>query len=877
MWVGGSYSLRESMHSVTSDAPSGLIAMLFTDIEGSTRLAASLGSEWAGVLADHNDIVGGTVRSCGGWVDGVAGDGFFVTFADVRAAAQAAVSTQQRLRAHPWPDVVGELRVRMGLHVGQVERRGHGYVGLEVHRASRVGAAAHGGELLMTGVAAELVRDVVPSQPLGAHRLKDFPTRVALFCAVIDGRGAADFPPPRTLELRPGNLPAGEPRLVGRDTDLARVRSALLEADGRLVTTLGRGGVGKTSLARAVAGELLDEFPGGVWWIDASHQRDADGLRAAIARSCQVSTSGRFEETLEAALGSLGATLLVLDNVEQVEGAGGVVESLLLRLSDLRVLATSQLPLGCRLERRVPLDSLSQPDGVELLRRTAERLEIPLDDDPACEELVALLSGLPLAIELAAGRLRLFRPAELVARLRGSTAILRDRSAQRPDRQRSLQAALDWSLDLLDSDARELFERMAVFAGPVEFREIEAVAGGDGLDVLSGVDALLDVALLRRVETGDGGIRFGLPEAVRQEAARRLDAGDGDVWRRAHARRQRDLVWPLRFYEVVELSLVRTAQRAASETVAALQWAWNHDPDLARELALGRAPIALSSGSFRETSTLIDCVLADPGDDPKVVDFARVLALSRDAYAGSRDDLQSRLESLLPEIHDPHARLLCHFNHAVGFVQAGRPEEGLDDLDAGVDLAREISPLAHASLLAGRAGLLVEMGRHDAAETAIADSQHIAGPLQSLILQQLGFTRARLALARGEITDALDWFARALTDAELTADTMQIQLVMSFLVSALAQAGRDRAMLEVYGITRAHGSELSEQGMTGLLEWREEEPAVAEALNRLGSEGAAIVDAGRVLAPDQRVKRACVLAFARGQISTAPGDTTQVR
>jgi predicted ATPase/class 3 adenylate cyclase len=836
--------------------------MLFTDIEGSTRLAASLGSGWAEVLADHHEIVDGTVRSHGGWIDGVAGDGFFVTFSDVRAAAQAAVSAQRRLRAHAWPDRVGELRVRMGLHVGQVERRGRGYLGLEVHRASRVGAAAHGGELLMTGVAAELAHDVVASQPLGAHRLKDFPTPVALFCAVIDGRGAADFPPPRTLELRPGNVPAGPPVLVGRGTDLARVRSALLEDDERLVTALGRGGMGKTSLALAVAGELLDEFPGGVWWVDASQERDVEGLRSAIARSCRISTPGPFEEWLETGLGSLGATLLVLDNLEVVVGAGGFVEALQRRLPDLRVLATSQLPLGCRHERRVPLDSLSASDGIELLRRTAERLEIPLEDDPACADLVALLDGLPLAIELAAGRLRLFGPAELVERLRGSTTILRDRSGHRPDRQRSLQAALEWSLDLLEPEARELFARLGAFAGPVELGEIEAVVGGDDLDVLAAVEALLDVALLRRVETGDGRARFGLPEAVRQEAARRLDSGAGDVWRAAHAQRQRDLVWPVRFFEIVELSLVQTARQAAAETIRALEWAWEHDHELARELALGRAPLAVSSGSFREMSTLVDRVLADPGDDPEVVDFARVVALARDAYAGARDDLESRGRSLLSEIEDAHARLLCLVNLMVGCVQDGRPQDGLPEIERAVTLARELGPVAYASMLAAQAALLVEIGRYDAADAVIAECEQAAGSLRSTVLRRIDLTRAELALARGEVAGALDWFARALTTAELAADHTEMHVIMMLLLRAFARVGRDRAMLEVYGISLAQADERSEQGMTGLLGWREPEPAVAEALTRLGPEGVAIVDAGRALAPDQRVKRVCALAFA---------------
>src|SRR4051812_19289691 len=239
--------------------------MLFTDIEGSTRLAASLGPDWPRVLADHHALVGGAIDAEGGYVDGTEGDAFFATFTDAAAAARAAVAALRALHAHGWPEGVGVLGVRMGLHVGFVERAATGYVGLEVHRAARVAAAAHGGQLLLTSAARSLAGDTVAAEPLGAHRLKDFPVPEALFCAVVDGRGAGSFPPPRTPELRPTNLPAGTPALVGRDDELKQVRGSFLVDGERLVTLIGRGGAGKTTLALAAAGALLDEHPGGVW------------------------------------------------------------------------------------------------------------------------------------------------------------------------------------------------------------------------------------------------------------------------------------------------------------------------------------------------------------------------------------------------------------------------------------------------------------------------------------------------------------------------------------------------------------------------------------------------------------------------------------
>ena len=195
----------------------GTIALLFTDIEGSTRLATELGSDWPVVLAEHHELVGDAIAAEGGFVDGTEGDAFFATFEDAVSAGRAAIGAQRALRAHAWPEAVGELRVRMGLHVGRVQRAETGYVGLEVHRAARVAAAAHGGQLLLTAAARELVGDELVCESVGVHRLKDFPAPVVLFCAVIDGRGAAAFPPPRTESVRPTNLPAGRPQLVGRD------------------------------------------------------------------------------------------------------------------------------------------------------------------------------------------------------------------------------------------------------------------------------------------------------------------------------------------------------------------------------------------------------------------------------------------------------------------------------------------------------------------------------------------------------------------------------------------------------------------------------------------------------------------------------------
>jgi predicted ATPase/class 3 adenylate cyclase len=852
------------------DPPTGVVAMLFTDMEGSTRLASTLGSVWPEVNAAHHAIMRDAIVSHGGWVDKIAGDGFFATFADPKAAARAAVGAQRSLAAHAWPEGVDEVRVRMGLHVGQIHRDASGYVGLEIHRAARVAAAAHGGQVLLTGVAADLMADVVVTQALGAHRLKDFPSPVALFCAVIDGRGAADFPPPRTLEVRSTNLPVTPTVLVGRDGDCARVRAALIDEQERLVTVLGRGGVGKTSLALAVANDVLDDFGGGVWWIPLAGENEPDGLLAAVARACGATHGDSLAESLELHFTEHPDTLLVLDNLEQIPHAGRTIEALQQRSPDLRVLATSQQPLGCRHERRIALDCLDHSDGVALLVASAKRLGIAApDDDTAMRELVELVDGLPLAIELAAARLRLFAVRDLIERLRSSNDVLRDRSGGRPDRQQSLRAALDWSLDLLDPDARTLFDRLGVFAGPVELGEIEAVLDVGQIDVPDALVVLLDVALVRRVESGDGRVRLGLPEALRQQAAARLDAADGARWRRAHALRQRDLIWPLRHSELADRELVEAALRATNEALAAQDWAWEHDMPLARQITLGRMSLAGLAGAFRECRELLDLVLADPGDDPAVTDFARAVDATLYGNINDRERALVQLRSVLDSTTDPHARLLGESNAAIALTYHDL-DVALPQIDRAERVAAEIDPLSHAAVLAVKADTLVQLGRYAEARRVLTECDRLAAGRVSAALQALAGTRGDLALLEDDPASAVHWYTRSLTAADLPAgDTNRIHIDTPALARALLRLGRHDAALEVAGIAQAQAGVRAEDDYVMEFDWiRELDDVIDDARAHVGSEQAdALIDRGRLVAAGQWAKRACMLAF------TAPRES----
>ena len=485
------------------------------------------------MLAVHHELVGGVIAGEGGFVDGTEGDAFFATFEDAVAAGRAAVAAQRALRAHGWPVGVGELRVRMGLHVGRVQRTETGYVGLEVHRAARVAAAAYGGQLLLTAAARELVGDELVTESVGVHRLKDFPAPVMLFCAVIDGRGAAGFPPPRTESVRPTNLPAGRLQLVGRDDELADVVDAVASEGERLVTITGRGGAGKTSLALLAGTELLNQHPGGVWWVDLTAVGSSDEVLVAIgaALGAERELEGSVEAAITTRLRNSGATLVIVDNMEHVLAATGALCGLLDRLPDLRLLVSSRLPLRVDPERVIALDALDERSALELIARSVERRgkrpKLTDANDEALREIVRLLDGLPLALELAAARLSVLTAVQLRDRLRESIDVLGETRGGRPARQRSLRAALDSTLALLDPAPRALFVRMGAFVGPVELEELERVLSGDGVSVLEALAELVDAALVQRVETGDGSVKFGLAEALRQIASELLDREPG--------------------------------------------------------------------------------------------------------------------------------------------------------------------------------------------------------------------------------------------------------------------------------------------------------------------------------------------------------------
>jgi predicted ATPase/class 3 adenylate cyclase len=844
----------------------GTIALLFTDIEGSTRLAGALGSAWGGVLADHHELVGGAISAEGGFVEGTGGDAFFATFQDAEAAARAAVAALRALRSHEWPAGVAELRVRMGLHVGHVERRATGYVGLEVHRAARVAAAAHGGQLLLTGAARGQVGETLVLEPLGVHRLKDFPRPEELFCAVVDGRGAAAFPAPRTELLRPTNLPAGLPTLVGRESELERVRGALIGEDERLVTLTGRGGVGKTSVALQAATDLLDEYPGGVWLVRLATMSSSREVLQAVA-----STVGAERESFDSPLQALiahvrvrGPTLVVLDNMEHLLAATPELATLLDELPQLRVLVTSQAPLRLAAERCLTLDSLDDEAALALMQRTAERrsggaFSASDVDRDALLEIAHLLDGLPLALELAAARLALLSPAQLLERLRGSSDVLKDAGGTRPERQRSVGATVEWTLGLLQDAPRELFTRMGVFAGPVELKDLELITGADGLDVLEALAGLVEVALVRRVESGDGRVRFGLPEALRQIAAGLLDsAPDGPRWRRAHAQRQHDLVWAARTL-MVSAPVFRAAVVGDAEAAAAMRWAYAAGDPMATPLAAARATVLALSGRVREAATVLEPLLESLPGDPAAACQALVAHSLMLTALGEMDEAMAAAERAVDIAPDTLSQVLALTQRGWVHTLNGEPQAGVRDGERASALARELDPAAVCGTLMLEAQARIAAGELDSAAKLLVEAGEIGAPVDATLLDARDTIEADLALLRGRPRDALEHYARSMESAQAHADALQVWYDLCGVASALAFAEEDATALEVLGVAESQAHEVC--GPAKVPEPLLGREHIVAAEKRLGPHRVEKLKArGVAVSAGQRVVRACDLA-----------------
>jgi predicted ATPase/class 3 adenylate cyclase len=546
-----------------AELPIGTVTFLFTDIEGSTRLLQELGDRYAAVRDEHAAIVRRAIAEGRGVEVNTQGDSFFVSFPSPIGAARAAVAAQRALATHRWPPDA-PLKVRMGLHTGEGILGGEDYVGIDVNRAARIADAAHGGQILLSGATRALVEQALPDgaslRDLGEHRLKDISHPERLHDLVIEGL-PADFPPPRTLDARPNNLPLQLTSFVGREEEIDEVRG--LVGRTRLLTLTGAGGTGKTRLALQVATDVLTEYGDGSFFVDLSAVADPALVPSAVARALGVPevAGSPILEAVKVHLRDKDL-LLVLDNFEQVAEAGPVIEDLLSAAPRLKVMVTSRVVLSLRGEQEYavpplePADPERLPDVPTLRRVEAVRLfteravaasprfRLTEDNASAVAQITARLDGLPLAIELAATRTKILTPEQMLPRLQNRLAVLTSGARTLPERQRTLRGAIAWSHDLLDPSERALFARLSVFTGGWILEAADAVCDpeGLGLDLLDALTSLVDQSLVRRVEPAGGHPRFSMLETIREFGLEQLrSSGDLDRVRRGHGEHFLDL------------------------------------------------------------------------------------------------------------------------------------------------------------------------------------------------------------------------------------------------------------------------------------------------------------------------------------------------
>jgi len=605
-----------------AELPTGTVTLLFTDIEGSTRLLQRVGDAYSELLAEHRRLLDEAFRRHEGVVVDSEGDAFFVAFSSAKDAVAAAEDAQRALAAHEWHEE-NEIRVRMGLHTGEPRVVAGRYVGLDVHHAARVMAAGHGGQVLVSEATRALLDDWTRLRDLGEHRLKDLSRPQRLYQLELDGL-QAEFPPLKTLDNRPTNLPVQPNELIGRERELDEA-AALLRNGLRVLTLTGTGGTGKTRLALQLAAEVVEAFANGVFFVSLAPVRDWELVPPTIAR-----TLGLREQAGESVLETLDGyladkeLLLVLDNFEQVLAAGPAVAGLTAAAPGLKLLVTSRTPLRLSGERTYPVPPLELPESVRLFaeRAHAAALEFAVTDEneTAVAEICRRLDGLPLAIELAAPRIRTLPPPALLRRLDQRLKLLTGGAQDLDERQRTLRATIEWSFELLAEAERELFAQLGVFVGGSRLDAAEGLCDPLTVDLLDGLQSLVEKSLLRQRADADGEPRYWMLETIREYALELLEeSGALADARRRHAE------WFLALAERADVES-RTGDQAAwydlldadnANLRAAIDWAEEtRDGELLLRLATALWGFWATRGHIAEGTAVLEEALVLAGTRP---------------------------------------------------------------------------------------------------------------------------------------------------------------------------------------------------------------------------------------------------------------------
>jgi predicted ATPase/class 3 adenylate cyclase len=649
-----------------SDLPSGTVTFLFTDVEGSTRLLHALGAEaYAAALAEHRRVIRNACTSEDGVEVDTQGDAFFFAFPTAPAALRAAASLTDALSSGP-------IRVRVGLHTGTPHLSAEGYVGEDVHRAARIAAAGHGGQVLVSSSTAQLVD--LDLTDLGEHRLKDLsgPERIYQL-------GEGDFPALKSLHRT--NLPVPATPFLGREDELLQVLALLSSEDTRLLTLTGPGGTGKTRLALQAAAEASEAFADGIWWVPLAPLRDPK-LVLEMAAQAVGSPNGLAEYISDKSM------LCLFDNFEQVVEAGAELAEVVALCPNLKVLVTSRERLRVRGEQTYPVPQLAERDGMALFSARARAVDPTFSAREAVRELCLRLDELPLALELAAARTALFSPEQLLERLAQRLDLLKgDRDAD--PRQQTLRATIEWSYDLLDEQEQVLFARLSVFAGGCTYEAAEAIAGADP-DTLQ---SLLDKSLVRKREAKLGP-RYWMLETIREFALERLEESseaDARQWR--HAEHFLDLAEEAEAHLATGGAWLDRLDAEVDNLRSALDFATGREPQRALRAAAALDDFWFMRGRISEGRARLENALA--ADREPTAARCQALIAATQAGVACGDELTARARvaealDIASALADAHLRALARYAETWLLADEGEWSAAREILEDVVPVLREL-------------------------------------------------------------------------------------------------------------------------------------------------------------------------------------------
>jgi predicted ATPase len=725
-----------------SDLPSGTVTFLFTDVEGSTRLLHELGGEsYAEALAAHRRALRKAFACHGGVEIDTQGDAFFIAFATAQAALAAAGEAQAKL-------VQGPIRVRMGIHTGAPLLTDEGYVGTDVHRAARIAAAGHGGQVLVSSATAALVGSS-HLRDLGEHRLKDLSAPERLYQL-----GETVFPPLRSLYRT--NLPVPSTPFAGREQELQELLGLIMRADVRLLTLTGPGGTGKTRLGLQAAGELSDRYPDGVWWVPLALLRDPELVLDSAAHVLDA------KDGLAAHIGDQ-SMLVLFDNFEHVVEAADEVGQLLQSCQRLELLVTSREPLHVTGEQEYAVPPFAQEEGVDFFLSRARAVIHDFERTAAVSEICLRLDNLPLALELAAARVKALSAEEILERLERRLPLLTGGLRDVPERQRTLHAAIRWSYELLTEDEQRLFGRLAVFAGGFTLESSEAVAEAE----LDDLQSLVDKSLLRHDER-----RYWMLETIREFAGEQLSrageycsiasahaeyftgvaerggsafgTSDEPTWIKLLARELGNIRAALAHFDGSprQLRLVSAMWRFWEQQGhytegrrwlrAALEQRQGASLADVAEALLGAGALARVQGDFHEAERLTkeSISVARAGDlrsaEARAVGTLSNIALTRGDFRRAAE-LLAKTQALFRELGDEKRLAITINNSAYLALEMGDYDVSLALADEGRGLSRAMGdPASVVSASINLSLAALSLGRHETAKEAIQEALELA-------------------------------------------------------------------------------------------------------------------------------------------------------